>query len=123
MTASIAVLERVLDAFNAHDLDAIMACFAEDCVLEMPRGPERWGARAEGKPAVRALLATRFTGLPDVKYAGLSHFVDGDMGISRWRITGTTPAGVRVDVHGCDFYRFREGEIISKDSYWKIREP
>ena len=32
-------LERLLDAFNAHDLDTVMGFFAEDCVLETPRGP------------------------------------------------------------------------------------
>ena len=31
------MLETLCDAFNAHDLDAIMAHFADDCVLEMPR--------------------------------------------------------------------------------------
>src|SRR5258708_35745346 len=34
---SIETLKAVLDAFNAHDLDRIMAFFSDDCVLEMPR--------------------------------------------------------------------------------------
>ena len=42
-------LKSLCAAFNAHDLDAIMAHFADDCVLEMPRGPHPWGARSEGK--------------------------------------------------------------------------
>jgi len=63
--AKIAAIE-LCDAFNAHDLDRIMALFADDCVLEMPRGPEPWGSRFEGKAAVRAALAGRFAGLPDV---------------------------------------------------------
>jgi SnoaL-like domain len=60
------LLEALCEAFNAHDLDAIMAYFADDCVLEMPRGPDPWGARSEGKKAVREALAGRFLGLPDV---------------------------------------------------------
>ncbi|MGB7804908.1 MAG: nuclear transport factor 2 family protein, partial [Actinomycetota bacterium] len=32
-----------MDGFNAHDIDAIMANFAEDCVFESPRGPDPWG--------------------------------------------------------------------------------
>ena len=40
-------LKRLLAAFNAHDLDAIMGFFADDCVLEMRRGPEPWGRRLE----------------------------------------------------------------------------
>ena len=40
------VLKSVFDAFNAHDLDRIMSYFSEDCVLEMPRGPDPWGRRS-----------------------------------------------------------------------------
>src|SRR6478752_534340 len=61
-------LEALCEAFNAHDLDAIMAHFADDCLLEMPRGPHPWGTRSEGKTAVREALAGRFQGLPDAHY-------------------------------------------------------
>ena len=114
------LLEALCAAFNAHDLDAVMAYFADDCVLEMPRGPEPWGARSEGKTAVREALAGRFQGLPDVHYGDASHFVDGDTGISKWTLTGTTPEGRRLEVRGCDFYTFRDGLVVRKDSYWKI---
>ena len=35
------MLQEVLEAFNRHDLDAIMSYFSEACVFESPRGPER----------------------------------------------------------------------------------
>lgn len=54
-----ATLKAFLAAFNAHDLDAIMGFFADDCQLLMPRGTEPWGTRYVGKPAVREGLATR----------------------------------------------------------------
>lgn len=63
---SVETLETIADAFNAHDLDAIMEFFADDCSLDMPRGPEPWGKRFMGKANVREALATRFEGLPDV---------------------------------------------------------
>jgi ketosteroid isomerase-like protein len=115
-------LVELCAAFNAHDLDRIMEFFAEDCVLMMPRGKQPWGARFEGKPAVREALASRFAGLPDVHYANASHFVDADTGISKWTLTGTTREGVRMEVNGCDFYSFRGGKVTRKDSYWKIVE-
>jgi len=117
-------LEALCDAFNAHDLDRIMAHFADDCVLEMPRGPDPWGTRAEGRAAVRAALATRFEGLPDVHYGEATHFVDeaAQTGISKWTLTGTTRDGRRIAVRGCDVYGFREGRVVRKDSYWKIVE-
>ncbi|WP_432284196.1 nuclear transport factor 2 family protein [Aminobacter sp. BA135] len=118
------LLTELSDAFNAHDLDRILALFADDCVLEMPRGNAPWGARFEGKPKVREALALRFQGLPDVHYGNPEHFVDAaaETGISKWTLTGTTPDGVRKEVRGCDFYSFRNGKVIRKDSYWKIVE-
>jgi ketosteroid isomerase-like protein len=114
------VLERILDGFNRHDLDAIMAFFADDAVLEMPRGPDPWGTRLVGKAAVREELASRFAGIPDVHYAEDRHFVCGDRGVSEWLLTGNTTAGERIAVRGCDLWEFRDGQITRKDSYWKI---
>ncbi len=117
-------LKDLCDAFNAHDLDRIMAFFSEDCVLEMPRGDKPWGSRFEGKAEARRALAGRFEGLPDVHYGNDQHFVDAaaETGISKWTLTGTTPDGIRKEVRGCDFYTFRDGKVIGKDSYWKIVE-
>jgi ketosteroid isomerase-like protein len=85
-------LDKLCAAFNAHDLDRIMAFFADDCVLQMPRGNKPWGSRFEGKQNVREGLATRFAGLPDVHYGDAEHFVDSaaDTGMSKWTLTGTT---------------------------------
>ncbi len=117
-------LKKLCDAFNAHDLDGIMSHFADDCVLEMPRGDRPWGARHEGRENVRKALAGRFEGLPDVHYGGELHFVDegANTGMSKWTLTGTRRDGQRVEVWGCDFYTFRGGKVIRKDSYWKIVE-
>jgi hypothetical protein len=48
------------------------------------------------------------------------HWVSGDLGVSEWLLTGTTPDGVRIQVRGCDHWEFRDGKVIRKDSYWKI---
>ncbi len=117
-------LVALCDAFNAHDLDRIMGFFADDCVLEMPRGPDPWGQRLEGRDAVRRGLAGRFAGLPDVHYGDAEHFVDAErqVGVSQWVLTGTAREGKRLTVRGCDFYGFRDGLVVRKDSYWKIVE-
>ena len=121
-TVTTKTLEQVLDAFNRHDLDAIMAYFADDCSFDFPRGPEPWGQRFMGKEQVREALAGRFKGIPDVHYGDARHFVTGDRGVSEWTLTGTTTAGVRLEVRGCDLWEFRDGKIIRKDSFWKIVE-
>lgn len=119
---SVAVLHEFLDAFNRHDLDAIMAFFADDCTFFMPRGPQPWGQRFEGKAAVRDALGTRFSGIPDVHYGDDRHWVCGRLGVSEWLLTGTRTDGTRVEVRGVDLLEFEDGKIIRKDSYWKIVE-
>jgi steroid delta-isomerase-like uncharacterized protein len=116
-------LEQVLEAFNRHDLDAIMSYFADDCVFESPRGPHPWGRRFVGKDEVRQGLAARFEGIPDVHYGDDDHFVSGNRGVSEWTISGTAVDGKRIEVRGCDLWTFGEdGMLTRKDSFWKIRE-
>jgi len=117
------VLERMVDGFNNHDLDAIMSLFVEDCVFESPRGPDPWGRRFVGKEEVARGLGTRFETIPDVHYGDGAHFVAGDRGVSQWTLTGTTVDGQRLEVRGCDLWTFRGDEVLLKDSYWKIVEP
>ena len=80
------------------------------------------GPAPGGKPAVRAALATRFNGLPDVHYGDDRHWVSGDLGISEWLLTGTNVDGQRLRGRGCDLWEFRNGKIVRKDSYWKVVE-
>ena len=116
-------LDRLVDAFNAHDLDAIMSHFAEDCVFESPRGPDAWGRRFEGLEEVRRGLAARFETIPDVEYESHGDFVAGDRGVSEWTIRGTTTGGDTIEVRGCDIWTFApDGRIAVKNSFWKIRE-
>jgi steroid delta-isomerase-like uncharacterized protein len=116
-------LKQVLDAFNRHDLDAIMSSFSDDCVFESPRGPDPWGRRFAGKDEVRRGLAARFEGIPDVRYGDDDHFACGNRGVSEWTISGTTVEGERIEVRGCDLWTFNEdGTLARKDSFWKIRE-
>lgn len=119
---SVGLLERLLDAFNRHDVDAILECFAEDAAMEMPRGPHPWGARHVGKAAIREGLGSRFAGIPDVSYTEARHLAHGDRGVSEWLLTGTRVSGEKVAVRGCDLWEFSDGLVVRKDSYWKIVE-
>jgi steroid delta-isomerase-like uncharacterized protein len=124
MTVTVQTMKEVLDAFNRHDLDAIMEYFSDDCSFDFPRGPEPFGQRFVGKANVREGLALRFKGIPDVHYGDDQHWIsaDGSQGVSEWTLTGTTTAGVKLNVRGCDLWEFRNGKIIRKNSYWKIVE-
>src|SRR5689334_19235974 len=114
----LATLEAILAGFNAHDLDAILRHFADDCVLEVPRGPDPWGRRFTGIDEVREGLEARFAGIPDVHYEGHGHLVDGDRGLSEWTLRGTTTGGERLEVRGCDVWTFApDGRIAVKSSF------
>ncbi|HTQ58957.1 MAG TPA: nuclear transport factor 2 family protein [Candidatus Solibacter sp.] len=122
-SVTVQTLHQFVAAFNAHDLDAVMSFFADDCELFMPRGPQPWGRKYVGKAEVRKGLATRFEGMPDVHYGNEENWVLGNHAVSRWMLTGTTRNGKKIAVRGCDLLEFKNGKIIRKDSYWKLVEP
>jgi ketosteroid isomerase-like protein len=74
------MLRAIATAFDEHDLNGIMAHFADDAVFEGPRGPDPLGTRFVGREAIREAFAARFSGIPDIRYQGDEHFVDGDRG-------------------------------------------
>ena len=115
------MLKAIATAFDEHDLDGILRHFAPDAMFEGPRGQDPWGQRFVGSRAIRAAFAARFSGIPDIRYQHDEHFVDGDRGASEWTLSGTTTAGQRIEVRGCDLWTFRDGKVVKKDSYWKIR--
>jgi ketosteroid isomerase-like protein len=118
---SLRMLKAIATAFDQHDLEGIMAHFTEDAVFEAPRGSEPWGTRFVGHEAVRGAFAGRFSGIPDIRYQQDEHFVDGDRGASEWTLSGTTTDGQAIEVRGCDLWTLRDGKVVKKDSYWKIR--
>jgi ketosteroid isomerase-like protein len=115
-------LQAFLDAFNAHDVDAIMSFFTDDCIFDMPRGPAPGGRRLVGRTEVREGIRSRFDGIPDIHYGDDRHWLSGDRGVSEWTIRGMQPTGERIEVRGCDLFEFEDGRIRRKDSFWKIIE-
>jgi steroid delta-isomerase-like uncharacterized protein len=114
--AATPLLQAFLDAFNAHDVDAIMSCFTDDCVFDTPRG-----VRMVGREQVRAGIQARFDGIPDIHYGDDRHFACGDRGVSEWTIRGTQVTGEPIEVRGCDLFELTgDGRIRRKDSFWKI---
>ncbi|HSJ99372.1 MAG TPA: nuclear transport factor 2 family protein [Myxococcota bacterium] len=116
-------LEAFAQAFNRHDVDALMAMMTDDCVFETAAGDEACGTRHSGSRAVRSAFAAIFATFPDARWDGARHFVDGDRGASEWTFRATRPDGRRIEVAGCDLFRFRDGRIAVKNSFRKDRAP
>ena len=117
---TVQMLERFGDAWNRHDVDAIMSFMDADCAFETTAGPEPCGKRYEGRERVRAAFERVFAMFPDARFGDARHFVAGDRGLSEWRFTGTRE-GVKIEVDGCDVFTFRNGRIAVKSSYFKQR--
>jgi ketosteroid isomerase-like protein len=116
-------LDRFADAWNRHDLDALMSMMTRDCVFEASAGPDADGQRSEGQQAVRAAYAAVFAAFPDAHWAGATHFIAGDRAVSEWTFSGTRTDGTRVEVRGCDLFTIRDGKIAVKNSFRKNRLP
>ena len=114
-------LQSFADAFNAHDINAIMSHMTEDCVFEASAGPDYDGEKFVGKEEVRNAFEEVFRTFTDAQWNNPKHFISGNRGFSEWIFTGTKTDGTRVEVTGCDLFTFKDGKIVTKNSYRKNR--
>jgi ketosteroid isomerase-like protein len=83
-----AVVQRLQQATNEHDLEALVACFAPDYRNETPVHPERGFS---GREQVRANWTQIFAAIPDLTCEVLRCSVEGDTVWSEWEHRGTRP--------------------------------
>jgi ketosteroid isomerase-like protein len=114
-------LREYSEAWNAHDIEKIMRYMTDDCIFETGGGSEKYGTRFEGYTAVRERFVEVWSDIPDVRFEGAVHFVQGKYGCSEWTFTGTRKDGSKVEIDGCDLFTFDQGKIQSKRSYVKNR--
>ena len=100
------------DAWNAHDLDAIMAMHAPDMVFENHTA----GERAEGDE-VRQHIARIFENWPDLAFTGRRLYARDGLVVSEWTATATDPDGRRLTWDGIDVFPCENGLIVRKDVY------
>ena len=117
------LLEAFADAWNRHDVEALMSMMTEDGIFEASAGNNVDGERHEGQRSVRAAYEAVFAHYPDARWGNARHFVKRDRGVSEWTFTGTLNDGRRVEVTGCDLFTFRNGRIAVKNSFRKNRPP
>jgi ketosteroid isomerase-like protein len=114
------LLRDISLAFNSRDVDRSMTFFAEDATFLMATGPEPIGRAVHGNTAIREVLATRFSKIPDMHWAGeYEYVIPPDRAVTVWRVTGKSADDVTLNFQGCDLYEFRDRLIINKDTYWK----
>ena len=127
-TDSPAALENAIarynDAWNAHDLDAIMSMHAPDMVFENHTA----GERAEGDP-VREHIGSIFETWPDIEFSTRRLYVRDGLVVQEWTATAThanrmqrgelvaEPTGRKLSWNGMDIIPFENGLVKRKDVY------
>jgi ketosteroid isomerase-like protein len=111
------VVDRFNDAFNSHDVDAIMALMTEDVVFDNTTPPD--GERYEGQAEVRAFWERFFAGNPNAWFDTEEAFVSGDRLTGLWRFTFDNTNPDAGHARGIDVFRVRDGKVAEKLSYVK----
>ncbi|NCX42996.1 MAG: nuclear transport factor 2 family protein [Betaproteobacteria bacterium] len=120
-----ALVAEIEAAFNSRDVDRILEYFAEDGVFSTARGPVKEGIELRGKQAIGDFLRERFSYIPDMYWHPQYRFVSacGAYGVSYWVVTGTDLRnGSKLELNGCDLFRFQNGKLVHKDTFWKAIE-
>ena len=115
------VAQRFAEAFNAHDVNAILSFMTNDCIFMAWTGPDADGEKFVGKEAVKKAFEDVFNTFPDAHWGNVTYFVAGNRTVTEWLFTGTKADGSKVAVTGCDLCTFRNGKIAIKNSYRKYR--
>lgn len=100
-----AMVERLVAATNAHDLDALEACFAPDYVNETPAHPARGFS---GREQVRRNWEQIFRGVPDIKCTA-RWVADHDTVWSEMAMNGTRLDGAAHQMAGVVIFGVRDG--------------
>jgi ketosteroid isomerase-like protein len=115
--ATIAVIDKFNEAFNSHDVDAIMALMTEDVVFDNTNPPD--GRPYVGQEAVRSFWREFFDGNPGAWFDTEDMFATGDRCVVQWRFTFDKQKPDGGHVRGVDLFRVRDGKVAEKLSYVK----
>ena len=115
--ATIAAVDAFNEAFNRHDVDAIMARMTDDATFESTSPPA--GERHEGAAAVRAAWEAFFAASPTARFEAEETIATGDRCVIRWIYTWTDDAAHEQQLHGVDVLRVRDGKVAEKLAYVK----
>jgi ketosteroid isomerase-like protein len=116
--SEIHLIERFNQAFNAHDVEGVLALMTDDCLFENTYPPPD-GERIQGKPAMRFWLESFFSSSPQAYFEFEEIVQCGESAFSRWIYHWTEASGASGHVRGVDIFHLREGKVAKKLSYVK----
>lgn len=113
------VLHRLVEAMNAHELEAMASCFAQDYLNETPVHPPR-GFR--GQEQVRANWTQIFAAVPDIRARVLRTSFDGHTLWTEWDITGNRTDGAPFLMRGVIIFGVAGDTMASAHFYLEAVE-
>jgi steroid delta-isomerase-like uncharacterized protein len=120
-----ALIDAYNDAWNRHDVDAIVSMHTEDSVFCNHTS----GGEAVGHAAIRRIVADVFKTFPDIAFRLRRLYVRDDLIVQEWIATAThrnpvsyrntvlAPTGNRIEWNGMDVIPVRDGKVARKDVY------
>ena len=106
------------EAFNRHDVEAMMQYMSDDCVFENTQ-PAPDGKRHVGKEAVTHYWHAFFRHSPQARIEIEEIFGLGQRCVMRWRYEWIDQDSQKGYVRGVDVFKFRDSLILEKLSYVK----
>lgn len=117
-----ATSDAIVAAWNAHDVDALAACYAPDADI--------YDAVSKilitGSDMIRTVARERISSFPDLTLELTSFVNDGTASAAEWimRIThtheyqGLAPTGNRVEVIGATFATYDRDGLVTRDNHY-----
>lgn len=117
-----ATLDALANAWSTHDVDQLLACFADDVVYEDVAA----GFALHGHDEVRAWAAQLFAGIPDFEYEETHRVIGDDGAVVEYWLRGTPQIGMdgeptsgrRGEVRCATVFALRDAKIVRNSDYW-----
>jgi ketosteroid isomerase-like protein len=104
------VFERLVAAQNAHDIDALVACFARDYSSEQPAHPDR---AFTGNGQVRKNWSAIFASVPDFHAELLDAAIEGETAWGEFEWRGRRRDGSALHSRGVIIGTVRDGKLVA----------
>ena len=116
------LLERYPALWTAHDIEAVLENFTDDCIYE----DLTLGVTNRGKEELRGFANEVYGTMPDFHLSYSDYFATETRGVALWNIKGTwngelegiDVTGKKVDFSGVTLFKFIDGKISRNSDYW-----
>jgi ketosteroid isomerase-like protein len=120
-TATVETMKAFAQAWNNHDLEALMSFVTDDCEFHAVGGPDILGRTFKGTAQLREGFAMAWQACPDASWSDGDYFASGDRGVAECTFAGTKSDGSRIEARMVDVFTFRDGKIAIKNAFRKDR--